>query len=83
MLSGRRLGASPTCARSSSRSARAAGTGWRRGRRAPRKRAGELDFVYARHRYRLPGGPPRVVARVARPHMEEISLGVRGRGGSR
>ena len=41
------------------------------------------DFVYARHRYRLPGGPPRVVARVARPHMEEISLGVRGRGGSR
>ena len=41
------------------------------------------DFVYASHRYRLPGGPPRVVARVARPHMEEISLGVRGRGGSR
>ena len=41
------------------------------------------DFVYASHRYRLPGGPPRVVARVARPHMEEISLGVGGRGGSR
>ena len=41
------------------------------------------DFVYASHRYRLPGGPPRVVARVARPHVEEFSLGVRGRGGSR
>ena len=51
-------------------------------RAASRKCAGQPDFVYARHRYRLPGGPPRVVARVARPHMEEISLGVRGRGGA-